>query len=411
MKRITGILAVLLCIALAAGVFSACGKEPVSPTEPDGTEQTAPAETTDAEDAQPQTTAFTPDFSVVSDYTADNTCFVIGAVGPLSGDAAARGKAVKYGASLAVEEINGEGGVNGIELAFRMEDDEGRAALADEAYDALYEGGMQISLGAATADALETFAARTAEDGVFTLVPAADAAPAAGRPFLLCAGDAGLGASAAKELAANYKNVGVLRDGSDKNAVAVCDAFVAGMTAAEAACVEQRFSAADDEDFSAQAEAFAGCDAIFLPVGRADAARFAGACAAAGLEADLYGLGSFAGLRDRLDGDVPNRLLYFTYFDAGAADDKTVSFGKAYEARYGGTPDLYAAAAYDAVYAIAAALTDAGADNAAAAPEVLGDALAAVFTSGDFSVDGVTGKTVWDRAGAPAGTPAAVEVG
>ena len=37
----------------------------------------------------------------------------IGGIGPLTGDAAVYGNAVKYGAELAVKEINAAGGING----------------------------------------------------------------------------------------------------------------------------------------------------------------------------------------------------------------------------------------------------------------------------------------------------------
>ena len=47
--------------------------------------------------------------------------FKIGGTGPLTGDAAIYGNAVKNGAQLAVDEINAEGGV---QFELKMEDDE-----------------------------------------------------------------------------------------------------------------------------------------------------------------------------------------------------------------------------------------------------------------------------------------------
>ena len=57
----------------------------------------------------------------------------IGLSGPLTGSAAQYGNGVKNGAQLAVDEINEAGGVNGIKLEFKMEDDEADAEKAKNA--------------------------------------------------------------------------------------------------------------------------------------------------------------------------------------------------------------------------------------------------------------------------------------
>ena len=51
-----------------------------------------------------------------SSYTADNTEFVIGVSGPLTGGAAMYGIAVKNAAQMAVDEINAAGGLNGVKF-------------------------------------------------------------------------------------------------------------------------------------------------------------------------------------------------------------------------------------------------------------------------------------------------------
>ena len=60
-----------------------------------------------------------------ADSTAESgTVFKIGGIGPLTGGAGAYGQAVQKGAQLAVEEINAAGGINGVKVEFKMEDDE-----------------------------------------------------------------------------------------------------------------------------------------------------------------------------------------------------------------------------------------------------------------------------------------------
>ena len=53
----------------------------------------------------------------------DNGPIVLGMLTPLSGSSSAIGPYMKNGAQLAIDEINGEGGVNGRKLELKVEDD------------------------------------------------------------------------------------------------------------------------------------------------------------------------------------------------------------------------------------------------------------------------------------------------
>ena len=59
-----------------------------------------------------------------ANYTADNTEFVIGFSGPLTGDAAVYGVAVNNSAQMAVDEINEAGGLNGVNFELIATDDQ-----------------------------------------------------------------------------------------------------------------------------------------------------------------------------------------------------------------------------------------------------------------------------------------------
>ena len=78
---------------------------------------------------------------------ATGAAFKIGVSGPLTGDNAVYGTAVKNGAEIAVEEINAKGGV---QLEFMMEDDQADGEQAVTAFNTLMDNGMQISLGTVT---------------------------------------------------------------------------------------------------------------------------------------------------------------------------------------------------------------------------------------------------------------------
>lgn len=73
------------------------------------------------------------------------SAFKLGGTGPLTGDAAIYGLAAQRGAQIAVDEIKEAGG--DIQFALKYEDDVNVPETAVNAYNALKEWGMQISLG------------------------------------------------------------------------------------------------------------------------------------------------------------------------------------------------------------------------------------------------------------------------
>ena len=106
---------------------------------------------------------------------------------------------------------------------------------------------------------------------------------------------------------------------------------------------------------------------------------------------------------ENFDTSLAEDVMLMTPFTASATDDKTAAFVKAYNEAYGEDPNQFAADAYDAIYAIHAAVEKAGvtADMDASA---ICDALKAAFT--EITLEGLTGKGItWDASGAPAKSP------
>ena len=103
------------------------------------------------------------------------TTLKIGGIGPLTGDAAAYGQAVQNGAQLAVDEINAAGGINGIQIEFKMEDDENNAERSVNAYNTLKDWGMQILMGTVTSTPCIAVAEETHNDNMFMLTPSGTA--------------------------------------------------------------------------------------------------------------------------------------------------------------------------------------------------------------------------------------------
>ena len=112
--------------------------------------------------------AQTPDAANTS-TVQENTgsAFKLGGTGPLTGDAAIYGLAAQRGAQIAVDEIKEAGG--DIQFALKYEDDVNVPETAVNAYNALKEWGMQISLGSVTSQPGVSTSALAFEDRIFTL--------------------------------------------------------------------------------------------------------------------------------------------------------------------------------------------------------------------------------------------------
>ncbi len=106
-----------------------------------------------------------------SSSTATGAAFKLGGTAPLTGGAAIYGNAVKNGAQIAVDEINAEGGA--IQFELKYEDDQHDAEKAVNAYNALKDWGMQISLGSVTTKPCEATSVLNNEDRIFGLTPSA----------------------------------------------------------------------------------------------------------------------------------------------------------------------------------------------------------------------------------------------
>ena len=74
----------------------------------------------------------------------------VGISGPLTGDAAIYGTAVKYGMEIAIEEVNAKGGLQ-LELLFEDDVADGETAL--NAYNKMIDDGMLVSAGTVTSGA------------------------------------------------------------------------------------------------------------------------------------------------------------------------------------------------------------------------------------------------------------------
>ena len=357
--------------------------------------------------------AATTDNSGTEENTATGTAFKIGGTSPLTGNNAIYGNAVKNGAELAAQEINAEGG--DIQFEVHFEDDQGQPDLAANAYAALKDWGMQLSLGAVTSKPGEAIAPLHQEDHIFALTPSASSeANVEGNDvvFQMCFTDPNQGLASADYIADQQlgTKIGIIYQSDEVYSVGIRDTFV---EEAEAKgldiVVEQTFTADNRNDFSVQLNACrdAGADLLFLPIYYTPASLILTQANQMGYAPKIFGVDGMDGILtvENFDTSLAEGVMLLTPFNADATDEATANFVTKYEEAYGETPNQFAADAYDCIYAYKLALETAGCTPDMSASELC-DAMLETFPTITF--EGLTGDgqgITWDDNGMVSKSP------
>ena len=386
-----------LAVAMAASL-TACGGSGTAGT-------TKAAETTAAAKAG------------AADNAAAGGVIKIGGIGPTTGGAAVYGLAVQHGAQLAVDEINAAGGINGCTIEFNFQDDEHDPEKSVSAYNTLKDWGMQALMGTVTSGPCIAVADKTAADNMFQITPSGSAVECAANPnvFRICFSDPDQGAASAKYIGENKlaTKIAVIYDSSDIYSSGIYEKFAeeAANQGLEIVAAEA-FTADSNKDFSTQLQKAkdAGAELVFLPIYYTEASLILQQADKAGFETQFFGCDGMDGILqvENFDTSLAEGLMLLTPFAADATDDLTVNFVKSYKDAYNEVPVQFAADAYDAIYALKAAMEDANvtADMDASA---ICDALKASMLN--IKLDGLTGEGMtWTEDGEPHKAPKAVKV-
>ncbi len=378
-------LSLVMAMAMMLGL-AACGgdKQPSAPADNGGTQ--APA----------QTPAQAP--------------FKLGGTGPLTGGAAIYGTAARNGAQIAVDEINAMGG---IQFELQYEDDAHDAEKAANAYNALKDWGMQISLGSVTSTPGGVTSAMNFEDRIFALTPSASAtAVTEGKDnvFQMCFMDPNQGSASAQYIADKglATKVAVIWKNDDVYSKGIHDTFMAKAAELGLEVVsDTTFADGNDTDFSVQLSdaQTKGAELVFLPMYYQPASLIFAQADAAGYAPKWFGVDGMDGIltMDGFDAALAEGVMLLTPFNADSTDAKTAAFVAEYQSRFGEIPNQFAADAYDCVYAYKQALEAAGATPDMSAEELC-NLMIEQFTSITF--DGLTGEGMtWDASGAVSKSP------
>lgn len=380
MKNFKKFFAVLLALTLVVTCFAACGGDK---KEPDG-----------------------------------EKVLKIGVTGPLTGDYAQYGLAVKYGAELAAAEINAAGGINGMKIEILAEDDVAAPEGAQNGYNALIDDGMKISLGSVTSGACAAFLGEAKKDNMFMLTASATAVEAidGDNAFRVCFSDPAQGVVSADYIADNKlaTKVAVIYDSSDAYSTGIYEKFDAQAKVKGLQVVAtESFTKNTKTDFSAQLQAVktSGAELLFLPIYYSEASLILSQAKNAGLNVIFFGCDGLDGIlgMDNFDKSLAENVMLLTPFTPTAKDERTQNFVKNFTAKYDKAYlNQFGADAYDAIYIIKAAIEKAGVTADMDASTIC-DKLKVAMTEITFT--GVTGTDItWGADGEPVKKPIAVKI-
>ncbi len=343
--------------------------------------------------------------------------FQIGGIGPITGDAAIYGQAVKNGAEIAIEEINAKGGVNGYKLEFNFQDDENDAEKSINAYNTLKDNGMDLLLGTVTSTPSIAVADKTAADNIFQLTPSGSAVEIVKNDnvFRVCFSDPNQGVGAAAYIGQHKlaTKVAVIYDSSSVYSSGIYEKFAAEAKSQNLEIVSaEAFTSESNKDFSVQLQKAkdAGAELVFLPIYYSEASLILTQAAAMDYSPIFFGCDGLDGLLTvkNFDTALAEGTMLLTPFAADAEDELTKSFVASYKEKFNEVPNQFAADAYDGVYIIAAALEKAG-STPEMTPSEICDGLKTAMT--EITIDGLTGSQMtWDASGEPNKEPKAVRI-
>ena len=387
------VLSLSLALAMAASL-TACGSS------------SSTTETTAAAAADATTAA-----AGASSEASSDKVFKIGGIGPVTGAAAVYGLAVKNGAQIAVDEINADGGINGYQIEFNFQDDEHDAEKSVNAYNTLKDWGMQVLMGTvAVAD-------KTNADNMFQITPSGSSVECAQNPnvFRVCFSDPDQGAASATYIAENKlaEKIAVIYDSSDVYSSGIYEKFAAEAANQGLEIVDaEAFTADSNKDFSTQLQKAkdAGADLVFLPIYYTEASLILKQADTMGFAPKFFGCDGMDGILqvENFDTKLAEGLMLLTPFAADAQDELTQKFVTSYKENYGETPIQFAADAYDAIYAIKAAMEEADITPETSVSDTCDKMKEAMLK---IKVNGLTGEDMtWTEDGEPHKAPKAVKV-
>jgi branched-chain amino acid transport system substrate-binding protein len=323
---------------------------------------------------------------------------LIGEYGSLTGSEATFGQSTHNGVTLAIEEVNAAGGVNGKKLEVKVYDDQGKSQEAGSAVTRLITDDKVVAVIGEVASSLSIAGGRVAQQyGVPMISPSSTNAQVTlvgdmvSRVCFVDSFQGFVGAKFATEQL-HLTKAAILYDQGQAYSKGLKDDFAKAFTAMGGTIVTEQAYTGGDQDFSAQLGSIksAKAELIYLPGYYTDVGNVALQARSQGLKVPLLGGDGWDSAKlAEIGGEAIEGSYYSNHYAPQEERPAVQKFVNAYKARFdGAVPDGLAALGYDATMVLVDAMKR--------SPSLGGKDLAkAIAETKDFA--GVTGNITMDE--------------
>lgn len=333
----------------------------------------------------------------------------VGIMGPQSGSVSNYGIACANGAKLYFDQLNAEGGINGKQVSYTVEDEKGDATEAVNVYNMLVENGVVGIVGDVTTGPTVAVAKASVADNMPCVTPSATAADVVTygeNYFRACVTDPEQGRVMADFAAEQgYKTVATIYLSGDDYSEGVNNAFVEEAEAKGITVATQEAYSDGDVDFSGQITNIlsASVDAVLCPNYYEDDGMIVTQARKAGYDGVFLGVDGWSGIvggdQDYASAADLHDCYYCCAFTASNDDESVQQFISDYTEAYDEAPTNFCALGYDAAMVLANGIKSAEESGAEAGSEDYKQAVIDGIANG--TVEGVTGSISYAGSGDP----------
>jgi branched-chain amino acid transport system substrate-binding protein len=332
---------------------------------------------------------------------AQGDAIKIGVISSLTGSVSTYGQSVRNAVTMAVEDINAAGGINGRQISLIILDDKGDGTEAAQAARRLIDReNVALILGPVITPAVMAVAPICQAAGVPMLTPTGtgDQITSVGDYIFRGAYKDSFQGRVMAQFAIEYlglKEAAIIYDVANDYSVGLRTAFKTTFEELGGKIVAEESYSTGDTDFSAQLTSLAmrNPEALFIPDYYSTAGPILMQARLMGMDAVMLGVDGWDSPDlSALAGGFEEGGYIVNHYSADVDSPATQDFIARYKEAFGQAPDALAALGYDGTLIAAKALEAAGSTD----PEALKNALGTV---GD--IEGVTGTINMDPEGTP----------
>ena len=343
--------------------------------------------------------------STAAGSAASGDTIKVGVLGPMTGDVSVYGLAVINGATLYLDQVNANGGVNGKQLEAITMDEQGDATQAVTCFTKMCDQGITALVGDVTTTPTLAVAAESADYNMPMVTASATAEAVTydaetdtvnGNVFRACFTDPFQGVKMADYA---YKKLGytkaavIFLKGADYNE-GLAENFVTEFESLGGTVVDQESYSEGDVDFKTQLTSILGKnpEMVFCPNYYQDVGQILAQAESVGLTVPFLGGDGW----DGLEGYATADQLKDAYFCANYAKGSSTEFESAYKEKYGEDyPNGFAPLGYDAAMTVVYGLQAAEDAGLEAGTDEYKQAVIDAIASG--TIDGITGTFTFDE--------------